>query len=166
MRVVHGGRADAHGHVRPAVISRRGSNNRSVCSRDHQVALVVNFVADEIRRGIGFCQGSFRALQLGLHGREKYALALIGGRRAPGKNSTRGKDGDKEKGIESRNRFMGVLDVGPPAFDRCRLTGWRSHVLSPVPNRLIMPGIDLPGKRFYISVSLKDRTLTSSRCRN
>src|ERR1700690_1746860 len=58
----------------------------------------------------------------------------------------------KKKGIESRNRFMGVLDVSPPAFDRCRMTGWRLIGLSPVPNHhtpaaqsewhhLIMPGI-------------------------
>ena len=30
------------------------------------------------------------------------------------------------KEIESRNRFMGVFDVRPPAFDRCRMTGPRT----------------------------------------
>src|ERR1700681_3002805 len=64
------------------------------------------------------------------------------------------------KEIESRNRFMGVLDVRPPAFDRCRITGPRTAGFLPVPDHLIMPGIDAPGKRFYISVNLKGRALT------
>src|SRR5450759_1692753 len=103
------------------------------------------------------------------------------------------------RGIESRNRFIGVLDVRPPAFDRCRIAGLRSHVLPnkwraprpgltgtfsvkvepapAVPNphtaaaqairrRLIMPGIDAPGKRFCIAVNLKYRALTSPCRRN
>src|ERR1700680_4325319 len=64
------------------------------------------------------------------------------------------------KEIESRNRFMGVLDVQPPAFDRCRMTGSRTVAFLPVPDHLIMPGIDAPGKRFYISVNLRGRSLT------
>src|SRR6266849_4710903 len=68
-------------------------------------------------------------------------------------------------GIESRNRFMGLLDVRPPAFDRCRMIHARSPGLLPAPkhdtraapmagHRLIMPGIDPSGKRFYISAIL------------
>src|SRR5512135_2142691 len=69
-------------------------------------------------------------------------------------------------GIESRDRFIGVLDVQPPAFDRCRITGVRSPGPSPVPNRLIMPGIDPPDKRFCIAVNPRGRTLTSPCARN
>src|ERR1700681_2357764 len=71
-----------------------------------------------------------------------------------------------KRGIESRNRFMRVLDVRPPAFDRCRMTGSRTAGFLPVPNQLIMPGIDPPGKRFYIAANPKDRALTRQSCRN
>src|SRR5579863_6632863 len=54
--------------------------------------------------------------------------------------------------IESRNRFMGVLDVRPPAFDRCQTAVSRWPLLSERLNRLIMPGIDSSGKRFYIAL--------------
>src|ERR1700688_604006 len=50
-----------------------------------------------------------------------------------------------KKGIESRNLFMRVLDVRPPAFDRCQITGSRSPIPARVRNPLIMPGIDPPG---------------------
>src|SRR6266851_4203372 len=40
-------------------------------------------------------------------------------------------------GIKSRKRFMGELDVRPPAFNRCRITGSRLYVISSVLNRHI-----------------------------
>src|ERR1700722_1414238 len=66
-----------------------------------------------------------------------------------------------KKGIESRIRFMDVLDVRPPAFDRCRMIHARPPSSSLVCNLLIMPGIDPAGKRFSITVTGKDRALTS-----
>src|SRR5580693_1443921 len=72
----------------------------------------------------------------------------------------------KKKGIESRNWFMRVLDLQPPAFDRCQMTGLRPPAITLVPNPLIMPGIDPPGKRFYIAVNPNERTLTSPCVRN
>src|SRR5579862_185887 len=69
-------------------------------------------------------------------------------------------------GIESRSRLMGVLNVEPPAFDRCRLARSRTAGFSPVPNQQIMPGFDLLGKRFSIVVILRDRTLTCGCTRN
>jgi hypothetical protein len=42
----------------------------------------------------------------------------------------------------------------------------RSTGILPGFNPLIMPGIDPPGKRFYITLNQKDRALTSPHCRN
>jgi hypothetical protein len=68
--------------------------------------------------------------------------------------------------IESRNRFIGVLDVQPPAFDRCQITGSHTIDFLPFSNPLIMPGIHLPGKRFYTAVNQKDRAVDPAMLRN
>ena len=56
MRVVAGRAADAHGHVGPPVIYRRGGDNRPVRSRHLHGVLVVNFITEEVRRGVGLRQ--------------------------------------------------------------------------------------------------------------
>src|SRR5579872_464841 len=76
--------------------------------------------------------------------------------------------------IESRDRLMIVLDVKPPAFDGREFAVARTFcgrdpssraVLTAIERRLMMPGIDPPGKRFSAALRVSDRGLTPRRCR-